>query len=218
MDTSIFKANVGFDNIIVSKLGVKFSDSVSIEDWENFGEKIGQIVNSTQFIIGDWLIYGRARWQNRSEYAKRMKIAETNTGLDKITLKCYASVARKIPFENRNLNCSFCHHIAVAKLSPPEQSKWLNIASREKMSVRNLKASIKEGKVVSSKVNPIPKTLHTFDDCFIFVHGIQRWFFRKRNNGSLEKMSVHNLSFHRDKLKSVVDIYNELNAMIQNKH
>ncbi len=217
MESLALKSEDNSNDIVISNLGAKFPDSISIEDWENFGEQIGRIVNSTQFIIGDWLIFGRERWQNRSEYAKRMKLAEAKTGLDYITLKCYASVARKIPFENRNPSCSFCHHIVVAKLPIAEQSKWLGIASKKKMSVRNLKASIKAGRIINFKPKSRIKTLHTFDDCFVFIHGIQRWFFRKRNNRSFEKMPTEKLAFHRDKLKSVISIYNELDSMIRKK-
>ena len=46
-------------NINVSELGFKFSENVSIEEWEKFGEQIGKLVNSSQFIIGDWLNFGR---------------------------------------------------------------------------------------------------------------------------------------------------------------
>ena len=57
----------------------------------------------------------------------------------------------------------------------------------------------------------------TFDDCFVFIHGIQCWFFRKRNNRSFENMPTEKLAFHRDKLKSVISIYNELDSMICKK-
>ena len=85
------------------------------------------------------------------------------------------------------------------------------------MSVRNLKASIKAGRIVDFKPKYHTKTLHTFDDCFVFIHGIQCWFFRKRNNRSFENMPTEKLAFHRDKLKSVISIYNELDSMIRKK-
>ena len=58
------------NNINVSELGVTFSENATIEEWERFGEQIGRVVNSSQFIIGDWLNFGR-----RKEYRSRRKVA-----------------------------------------------------------------------------------------------------------------------------------------------
>lgn len=130
-------------NINVSELGVKFSENVSIEEWEKFGEQIGRLVNSSQFIVGDWLNFGREKW-DRNEFKKRVEIAEVKTGLDPDTLKVYACLARRVPFENRNPKCSFQLHRIVAKLEPTEQSKWLNIAEKKAMTGKRLRASIVE--------------------------------------------------------------------------
>ena len=217
METSI-KANKT-QGISVTELGAQFSESVTIEDWEHFGEQIGRMVNSSQFIIGDWLNFGRNRWENRKEYAERISFAETKTGLDPISLKCYASVARKIPLENRNSDCSFTHHIAVAKLDAEEQSKWLDIAKENSISTRILKASIKVGKLVNSSdlKSKGKNQVHTYDDCIAFVHDIFRWYSRKKNSGFFDNMTAEQLAFQRDKLKPAAEIYNELNALIRRK-
>lgn len=116
------------------------------------------MVNSSQFIIGDWLNFGREKW-DRAGFKKRVDIAEVKTGLDPDTLRVYSCLARRVPFENRNPKCSFQHHRIVAKLEPQEQSKWLNIAEKKAMTGKRLKASIVSGKPLSveeftAKKNP----------------------------------------------------------------
>lgn len=51
----------------------------------------------------------------------------------------------------------------------------------------------------------------------VFVHNIFRWYTRKKNAGYFDKLSVEQLVFQRDKLKSVAEIYNEFNSMIREK-
>ena len=218
-ENTVIEITNSSNNINVSELGVKFSESLTIEEWENFGEQIGRVVNSSQFIIGDWLNFGRGRWENKKEYAERISVAEDKTGLDSVTLKTYASVARRIPFCNRNSHCSFCHHVAVAKLEPEEQSKWLDIADDRDMSVRTLKTSIKVGEPIAAipRTKTVKTQSHTFDDCSGFVYDIERWYTRKKNAGYFEKLTLEQLTFHRDKLKPVAEIYNEFNAMIREK-
>lgn len=205
-------------NISTSSLGVKFSENVSIEEWEIFGGQIGKLVNSSQFIIGDWLNFGREKW-DRGEFKKRVEIAEVNTGLDPDTLRVYSCLARRVPFENRNPNCSFQHHRIVAKLEPQEQSKWLNIAEKKAMTGKRLRASIVAGKPLTVEEFAPKKNIseqpHNYDDCLGFVHDIQRWFNRNKERGYFDDMDIEQLAFERDKLKPVAEIYNEFNAMIR---
>ena len=206
-------------NISVSELGVKFSEGVTIEEWEKFGEQIGRVVNSSQFIIGDWINFGRDKW-DRAEFQKRVEIAEVKTGLDPDTLRVYSCFARRVPFENRNPKCSFQLHRIVAKLDSEEQSKWLNIAEEKAMTGKRLKASIVAGKPLSVEELAPKKAaehLHSYDDCLGFVHDIQRWYTRQKEASNFENMDVEELVFERDKLKPVAEIYNELNAMIRDK-
>lgn len=217
-NTSIEISNES-NNISVSELGVKFSENVTIEEWENFGEQIGRVVNSSQFIIGDWLNFGRNKW-DRAEFQKRVEIAEVKTGLDPDTLRVYSCFARRVPFENRNPKCSFQLHRIVAKLDSEDQSKWLNIAEAKAMTGKRLKASIVAGKPLSVEELAPKKSsenLHSYDDCLGFVHDIQRWYVRRKEENIFENMNIEELAFERDKLKPVAEIYNEFNAMIREK-
>lgn len=204
--------------INVSELGVAFSENVTIEDWEQFGEQIGRVVNSSQFIIGDWINFGRDKW-DRSEFKRRIAIAEVKTGLDPATIKSYSCHARKIPFENRNPNCSFELHRAVSKLESKEQKRWLKIADDESMNIGRLKASIKAGKSLSIDefTKPKKEPTHTYDDCLVFVHNIERWFTRKNNLGYFDSLNENALAREIDKLQPIIDAYNILVEKIQAK-
>ncbi len=206
-------------NINVTGLGVTFKEGVSIEEWETFGEQIGKLVNASQFIIGDWLNFGRNRWENKEEYQKRVAIAEEKTGLDPVSLKCYASIARRVPLENRSANCSFDMHRSVAKLDSDDQKKWLKVADERNMTTRVLKASIKVGKPIATieqkKIQS--ESAHHYDDCVVYVHDIERWYTRKKHMGFFDKLPIDQLVYQRDKLKPIAEIYNEFNAMIREK-
>ncbi len=206
-------------NINVTGLGVTFKEGVSIEEWETFGEQIGKLVNASQFIIGDWLNFGRNRWENKEEYQKRVAIAEEKTGLDPVSLKCYASIARRVPLENRSANCSFDMHRSVAKLDSDDQKKWLKVADERNMTTRVLKASIKVGKPIATveQKNPQSESAHHYDDCVVYVHDIERWYTRKKHMGFFDKLPIDQLVYQRDKLKPIAEIYNEFNAMIREK-
>lgn len=59
-------------------------------------------------------------------------------------LSRYASVARRVPFENRRPNLSWSAHAAVARLSSPEQRKLLAMADREGWTSEELRVKARE--------------------------------------------------------------------------
>ena len=196
--------------ISVSELGVIFSDDVTIEDWEIFGEQIGRVVNSSQFVIGDWINFGREKW-DREEFKKRVGIAELKTGLEPATLRNYSSIARRVPMECRVKNCSYDIHRTVSNLDAKNQSRWLRIADEKGMTSRRLKASIKAGKPLTvEEFSTKKEATHSYDDCLVFVHNIERWFSRKNNTGFFDALDHDELSREVDKLQPVVDAYNSL--------
>src|SRR3954451_21175465 len=73
--------------------------------------------------LGDWLIFGRMK------YARRYKDAVAATGLDYLTLRNYAVVARRFEASRRRQTLSFQHHADLCAMSDEEQDRWLDLAA-----------------------------------------------------------------------------------------
>ena len=190
-----------FKNISTSILGVKFSENCTLEEWERFGVSMGRMLNYSQFVIGDWLNFGRDKWCDKAKYSARIALAVRNTKLDPKTLNNLASVARRIPLENRNPHCSYCNHIAVAKLPHSEQSKWLDIAAKENMTKRRLSSSISAGRIISVD-ELIKKKEPAYESFMTHSYAIQRLW----NALDASKLSVLELKSIKTQLKPAYEV------------
>jgi hypothetical protein len=120
--------------------GLRFPGEVPFEAWERAGERISRMVNSAAWYLGDWLVYGQERYDDRY----RRVIA--TMGLDYQTLRNYAWVARSVNYERRRSDLSFQHHAEVASLDPAGQSHWLELAARHGWSRNQLRRNLREGR------------------------------------------------------------------------
>jgi hypothetical protein len=87
--------------------------------WEEAGPKLFRIVDSSAWCLGDWLVYGQ------DKYDDRYRTAIDEAGLDYQTLRNYAWIARKFEISRRRENLSFQHHAEVASLDDATQDMWL---------------------------------------------------------------------------------------------
>jgi hypothetical protein len=73
--------------------------------------------------LGDWLVFGRARYGRHYREA-----AIRASALDPATLRACAAVARRFAPGRRNAALSFAHHAAVVDLGDAAQDAWLAYA------------------------------------------------------------------------------------------
>ncbi len=144
----------------VSPLGLEIGGEVSFAEWRRLAPKIGSAVRSCAFVVGDWLVYGEDRFgaqlslpgidpgPKRAISRDQYDAARAATGIDPAILANYAYVARNVPREIRREALSWEHHRAVAKLEEPDQGRWLDVAAKEELTSRRLRASITAGRVV----------------------------------------------------------------------
>lgn len=147
-------------NVRISPLGLEIRGDVSFAEWKRLAPKIGAAVRSCAFVVGDWLVYGEDRFgaqltlpgidpgPSRSVSREQYDAARIATGIDPAILANYAYVARNVPREIRRECLSWEHHRAVAKLEEPDQRRWLDVAAKEELTSRRLRASITAGRVV----------------------------------------------------------------------
>jgi hypothetical protein len=110
---------------------------------------------SVQFWIGDWVNFGERK------YGDKYKEALEITGLKYETLMNISSVCANVGTSLRNENLTYNHHVAVAKLSPKQQEKFLKQAEEEQMPVSKLRNLI-SGRVPERKLTTCPKCGHKF--------------------------------------------------------
>src|SRR5690349_4503617 len=101
--------------ILTTRTGLLLPAGLTFDEWASAGVRLSRLVDAFAWCIGDWLVYGRNRYENR--YVEALAAVP----LDYQTLRNYAWVARKVEQPRRRACLSFQHHAEVASLPPAEQ-------------------------------------------------------------------------------------------------
>jgi len=126
------------DKTCLTRLGLRISQELSFEMWEQCGRRLSELVDSTAWCLGDWLVYGKSRFPDRYELAIRA------AGLQYQTLRNYSWVSRRFPLERRRLQLSFQHHAEIASLPVTEQDWWLDQAEDSGWTTKQLRSRIRD--------------------------------------------------------------------------
>src|SRR5262245_53861054 len=81
--------------ILTTRVGLEFPTGLSFDAWAQAGRKIVQFIDSSAWYLGDWLVYGQDR------YDDRYRLALHRAGLDYQTLRNYAWVVRRFDISRR---------------------------------------------------------------------------------------------------------------------
>ncbi|XTZ15357.1 LmbU family transcriptional regulator [Micromonospora echinospora] len=101
------------------------------------GRRLSALATSTAWCLGDWILFGQAR------YGEKYREAVETVGLDYQTLRNYTWVARAVAMPRRRENLSFQHHAEVASLSDTEQDYWLRRAEENRWSRNELRRQVR---------------------------------------------------------------------------
>ena len=110
---------------------------IGYRDWIVEGRRIGAMGRASPWWVGDWLVYGEARWGERYTEAARI------TGYDKKTLRNLRYVASRFDLSLRRDNPTWTHHMLLAALEPDEQKYWLDRALADGLSVDDLRIELR---------------------------------------------------------------------------
>lgn len=110
---------------------------MTFEEWERAGRQLSDILDSSSWWLGDWLVYGKDHYTDR--YQRGIQAA----GLRYQTLRNYAWVSRRFELDRRRAALSFQHHAELASLPVSEQEAWLNRAERMKWSTKQLRTALR---------------------------------------------------------------------------
>ncbi|WKU05357.1 LmbU family transcriptional regulator [Micromonospora sp. HUAS LYJ1] len=117
--------------------GLRIPSGLDFEGWQRAGYRLAQVVNSSAWCIGDWIVHGQQRYTDRYQRAVEM------VGLEYKTVRNYASTARRFPHARRREALSFQHHAEVAGLSEDQQEMWLDRAENLRWSRNKLRLSLR---------------------------------------------------------------------------
>lgn len=125
-----------------------FTPTATYDQWAAVGKTLRRIEGAVSWWLGDWWLHGeRAYGDMASQEAKDAVLDETGHAYD--TVRVYAYVAERFKPDNRFANLSYKHHqIAAGIDDESKRTEWLKTAAAEKLSTRELKASILAGHVV----------------------------------------------------------------------
>ena len=124
-------------SVMTTKVALVMPDEMPFDEWERTGHKLAGIMSSSSWWLGDWLIYGRAKYTDRYERAVQA------AGLQYQTLRNYAWVAGRFPPARRRDAVSFQHHAEVASLPVEEQERWLQRTQEDGWSLRQLRGALR---------------------------------------------------------------------------
>lgn len=113
---------------------------IDFPEWAEAGRRLGAMGRCGQWGIGDWILYGNAKFGER--YTRAAQI----TGYDVQTLMNMVYVASKFEISRRREALSWSHHESVAALDPEEQERWLDLAAAERLSVADLRVELRSSR------------------------------------------------------------------------
>lgn len=111
--------------------------NMDYHEWLASGRRLGVIGRGSQWWVGDWLVFGTARFGER--YAEASRI----TGYDPKTLRNLRYVASRFPASLRRDKLEWSHHALLAAFDPEEQAHWLDRAIDDRLSVEDLRCELR---------------------------------------------------------------------------
>lgn len=117
--------------------GIRISDHPELDEWKGPLQFAFWCQRAGPWWIGDMINSGEDRFgESFSQLCEGLVSTEM--------LSRYASVARRVPFENRRPGLSWSAHAAVARLDPPNQRRLLAAAEREGWTSEELRRKARE--------------------------------------------------------------------------
>jgi hypothetical protein len=125
----------------VLSTGLELPEGLSIEKWLIVGAQLQSAGRALMWWLGDWWLYGENRYGEAASQA-----AEVDC--DPKTLSNAGWVAKRFEFSRRRENLSWGHHAEVASLLPEQQDELLDLASRDSLSVHELRRAVRRSRLL----------------------------------------------------------------------
>ena len=192
---------------VMERTGLTHKGSITKDDWLNFGERLSQLKDSIQWILGDWANLGLEHaedWIEDSDEELEQLSDELPDGKYRVllmstpyaykTLRNFAYVAGQIPMPRRRDTLSFTHHAEVAPRNAEEQEALLERAEQENLSTRQLR------EIMHPSVEAVPMEL--FED--------NLKSFRRKQRSLAKKVAPHQRLQMAEYLRRLADEIEQL--------
>lgn len=120
----------------VTSISLELPETMSFEEWSGIGASLQAVNRSVMWWIGDWLRYGERRWGEM--YAQAVE----ETGRSYSNLSQAKHVAERFDSFRRRKELAWAHHAEVASLAPEDADAVLDLAERDGLSTRDLRAEV----------------------------------------------------------------------------
>jgi hypothetical protein len=122
---------------VIGEVSWQAPQGLAYREWVLEGRRIGLIARASPWWIGDWLLYGSAEWGEMYAAAARI------TGYDRKSLRNMRYVASRLDRSLRRSELTWSHHALLAGLDSMRLRHWLERASRERLSVADLRLELR---------------------------------------------------------------------------
>lgn len=167
---------VKIENCQITKTGLKFSEKLSFDQWQEVGKQLQKIHGSIQWWIGDWLNFGEKK------YGETYTQAIEETGLDYDTLTSYKWVAGAFESCPRGQNLSWSAHREIASAPEDKRVELLEKANEEKLTSREVKELVKEIKKLPTPALPKGK--------YQVIYADPPWFYGQEQHSHEKQETV----------------------------
>lgn len=123
--------------VLTTRVGLQMPAKMAYDEWERAGRQLADVLDSSSWWLGDWLVYGKDHYTDR--YQRGIRAA----GLSYQTLRNYAWVSRRFDLTRRRPCLSFQHHAELASLTVQEQEVWLDRAEQRQWTTKQLRTAIR---------------------------------------------------------------------------
>jgi hypothetical protein len=123
--------------VLTTKVGLQIPTGMAYDEWERAGRQLADILDSSSWWLGDWLVFGKDHYTDRYQRGIRA------VGLSYQTLRNYAWVSRRFDLTRRRTALSFQHHAELASLPTAEQELWLDRAEERKWTTKQLRGALR---------------------------------------------------------------------------
>lgn len=126
--------------VLTTRVGLQIPAGMAYDEWERAGRRLADVLDSSSWWLGDWLVYGKDHYSDRYQRGIRA------VGLSYQTLRNYAWVSRRFDLTRRRSALSFQHHAELASMTVEEQDLWLDRAEQHRWSTKQLRGAVRAGR------------------------------------------------------------------------
>jgi hypothetical protein len=123
--------------VLTTRVGLQMPTQMAYDEWERAGRQLADVLDSSSWWLGDWLVYGKDHYTDR--YQRGIRAA----GLSYQTLRNYAWVSRRFDHTRRRPALTFQHHAELASMPVEEQDLWLDRAEQRQWTTKQLRGAIR---------------------------------------------------------------------------